>query len=252
MLVTAIGFIKLLVLPPISLLWLALIGLVWHERRWGLPLSGLSLCCLLLLSLPVVVSAWAKQWERFPPLQVADIRAFNAQALVVLGGGTEKGSLEFDLPVRVRSRSLVRLRYAAKLAKQLELPVLVSGGQASMASKMSEAELMAAVLEDEFQVPVALQERRSRNTAENARFSRELLRDEGISKVILVTQAYHMPRAASEFVKAGFEVLPAPTAFIGHDLGLSLFDFLPSPTSLMHSFLLSHECFGMLWYAIRY
>lgn len=250
--VTVISYIKLLVLPPSSLLLAALIGVVWYERRWGLPLSALSLCSLLVLSLPAVVSVWAKQWERFPAVHLAEIQSFKPQVLVVLGGGVEKGASESSSPIRLHARTLVRLRYAARLAKQFRVPVLVSGGQAVAGVAISEAELMATALEKEFQVPVVWQERRSRNTAENARFSRELLKDDGKSKIILVTHAYHMPRAASEFVKAGFEVLPAPTAFIGHELALSIFDFLPSAMSLMHSFLLSHECLGMVWYAIRY
>lgn len=250
--VTLIAVIKLLVLPPGSLIILALVGLVFQKRRFGLPLSAACVLCLLLLSLPAVVGAWANLWERFPPLPLSQIQAVKPQALVVLGGGAEKAAPEYLAPFMVNTRTLVRLRYAAKLAAELELPVLVSGGRISDESAVSEAQLMARVLEDEFQVPVAWQEPLSRNTAENARFSAALLREHGIHTIVLVTQAYHMPRAVSEFVKAGFKVLPAPTAFIGQDSERSLFDFLPSSAALMNSFLLSHESLGMLWYAIRY
>lgn len=250
--VTVIGIIKLLVLPPGLFIILALLGLVYQERRFGLSLLSVSLLCLLLLSLPVVVDAWANLWERFSPVQEAQIRQSNAQALVVIGGGVESRAAEYDVPFTVNTRTLVRLRYAAKLAAEFELPVLVSGGRISADSAVSEALLMARVMKDEFNIPVAWQEQKSRNTAENARFSAALLRRYGIRNIVLVTQAYHMPRAVSEFVKAGVKVLPAPTAFIGRKSEMSIFDFLPSPTALMNGFLLSHECVGMLWYAVRY
>ncbi|OAI16307.1 hypothetical protein A1359_08145 [Methylomonas lenta] len=79
-----------------------------------------------------------------------------------------------------------------------------------------------------------------------------MLQEFAINKIVLVVQAYHRPCTAHEFSKAGFEVLPAPTAFIGQDSGLSIFDLLSSPTALMNSYLLAHETLGMLWYRFKY
>jgi uncharacterized SAM-binding protein YcdF (DUF218 family) len=59
------------------------------------------------------------------------------------------------------------------------LPVLVSGGKLSDSVCSSEAELMASVLIDEFKIPVAWQESKSRNTAENAQFSFQVLKQSG-------------------------------------------------------------------------
>lgn len=60
----------------------------------------------------------------------------------------------------------------------------------------------------EFITLLAWLESNSHNTAENAQFGRSLLLEYGINKIVLVTQAYHMPRAVNEFRKAGFDVLP--------------------------------------------
>ena len=211
-----------------------------------------SLLVLLLLSLPVVVKLWARSWENFSALQAEHVQPFNPQALVVISGGVVYGAVEYQSAMTINTRTLLRVRYAAKLAREMDLPILVSGGSVLRTEAVSEADLMADVLVNEFKIPVAWREPNSCNTAENAQFSRKVLQDYAINKIVLVTQAYHMPRAVYEFRKAGFDVLPAPTAFMGQLSELSVFDFLPSPEALMSSYLLAHETLGMLWYRIRY
>ncbi|MDX8127390.1 YdcF family protein [Methylomonas sp. OY6] len=250
--IIAIYFIKLLLLPPTSLAMLALVGLLLRKRKWGKNMAIVCLALLWLLSLPIVVKHWAMLWERVSPLSTEAVQQFKPQALVVIGGGIEYSAPEYPGQVTLHVRTLLRVRYAAKLAGELSLPILASGGGMLEPDDIPEADLMAQTLESEFKIPVAWREPRSSNTAENARFSHELLKEFGINKIVLVTQAYHMPRAALEFRKAGFEVLPAPTAFIGHAGKSRWLDWLPSPTAWSNSFLLAHEMVGMWWYRIRY
>ncbi|AMK77883.1 MULTISPECIES: YdcF family protein [Methylomonas] len=250
--IIAIYIIKLLLLPPTSLVILALVGLLLDKRKWGKRMTIVCLTLLWLLSLPIVVKQWALLWERVPPLSAEAAQQFEPQALVVIGGGIETSAPEYPGQVTLHVRTLLRVRYAAKLAGELGLPILASGGGMLEPEDISEAELMAQTLNDEFKTPVAWREPSSSNTAENARFSREVLKEFGINKIVLVTQAYHMPRAALEFRKAGFDVLPAPTAFIGHAGESRLLDWLPSPTAWYNSFLLAHEMVGTLWYRLRY
>lgn len=244
--------IKLLVLPPASLIISSLGGFLCRKHRLGIWITKISLILLLGLSLPVVVALWGRNWERFPALTTDQVKLFKPQALVVIGGGTQAHAAEYSTSMTVNSRTLLRLRYAAKLARQQGLPILVSGGRVMGLEGLSEADLMAEVLGQEFKTPAEWLETQSRDTAENARFSRKVLQRFAINRVVLVTQAYHMPRAEREFRKAGFEVLAAPTDFIGGHLEFTIFDFLPSASALMNSFLLAHENLGMLWYRIRY
>jgi len=159
---------------------------------------------------------------------------------------------EYQAPLAVHPRTLLRLRYAAKLVKEFGLPIPVSGGVVED-KNVSEVQLMAQRLEGEFNVSVTWREQDSRNIAENAQFTRDLLIKQGVTDIILVTQAYHTPRAISEFRKSGFNIVPAPTDFIGRSsdglCDLKFSAFVPSSTTLTESFLLAHEGLGVLWYA---
>ena len=248
--ITLIYTLKLLLLPPAGLLIPAITALLFGERKKARIVAIVCLALLLLLSLPVVVNQVARFWERIPPISSEAVQQLKPEGLVVIGGGLAYRVPEYPGRVTLNTRTLLRIRYAAKLSNELGLRILVSGGSVEEPEVLSEADLMAEALDREFKTPVAWLERESMNTAENARFSRKLLNEFGINKIVLVTQAYHMPRAALEFRKAGFEVLPAPTAFIGHAGKLRLFDWFPSTTAWANSYLLVHEMIGMLWYRI--
>ncbi len=128
--------------------------------------------------------------------------------------------------------------------------MLVAGG-AAFGERTAEAELMSQVLTREFNVPVKWIENRSRDTAENAVYTRELLRGSGIKRVYLVTQAYHMRRAVQAFVNAGLDPLPAPTGFTTLDRSdYRVFGYLPSANALRNSSRALHERIGYWWHQI--
>lgn len=244
--IAVIYFIKLLLLPPASLLLMALAGLLMHKQVWGLPLSGASLVLLIVLSLPATAGFLAQTLETAPVLNNAKITAFRPQAIIVIGGGGAAGD-EFQQSRTVNAPTLLRLRYAAKLARDTGLPLLVSGGKAFKSEHHTEAQNMRDILQNEWRIPVKWQEGESRTTAENALYSRKILQTEGIDRIILVTQAYHMRRAAWAFHDAGFEVLTAPTAFV-KDTTPGALNFIPSAKGMERSFLVLHEYLGWFWY----
>jgi uncharacterized SAM-binding protein YcdF (DUF218 family) len=203
---------------------------------------------LFVFSLPVVSGLLARLLETTDELCVN-----GAQAIVVLGGGLRKSAPEYDYQPTVSSRTLERLRYAALLSRKTGLPVLVSGGHVLNALEPSEAEIMTAVLEQEFNVSVRWQENKSRNTRENAQFCQQILSAERIERILLVTHAFHMRRAMNEFKRFGFEVQPAATVFFSNTHGkLNLQGFIPASSALMLSSLVIHECLGMLWYQLLF
>jgi len=174
-------------------------------------------------------------------------------AIIVLGGGLRQGALELapNANQDVSKETMERLRLAARLAKQTQLPILVTGGlpPGAHAGDLSEAAAMARVLNDELGVRVSWVEGQSKTTQENATFSAQLLRDEKITHVYLVSQYWHLPRAQWVFEKAGFTVTPAPTGF---ELSAQWtpMDFYPS--ALQKTRQIWHELIGAVWYRWRY
>lgn len=211
---TATYAIAALILPPASPAVLALLGLVLMRRRvqLGGVLVALAAVALLLLSMPAVAMALLRTLEP-PPLDVATARGGEPQAIVVLGGGRSRGALEWGGET-VNHYTMQRLRYGAALAREMTLPILVSGGIPPQGIR-PEAALMRAILVEELHTAVRWVEDASLTTRENARLSALMLLPADTSRIVLVTDAAHMPRAAANFTDHGFTVTSAPTGFLG-------------------------------------
>lgn len=189
-----------------------------------------------MLSLPVVSYALLRSLEA-PALDLR--RPGEAQAIVILGGGVRRNAAEFGGDTLARL-TLERVRYGALVARATRLPVLVSGG--SVSGGTAEATLMKRALEQEFNVEVRWVEERSRDTRSNAAETASILLPAGIQRVILVTHGFHMPRASGQFVSAGFEVTPAPTATAGEDFTFEhAGELLPSVSALHGSYYAIYE-----------
>ena len=241
-----------LILPPGAILVLLAAGLVL--RRWrprlGAGLVVLAAAALYALSTGPVAGLLVQRVESTPPVAPGDHRLSGYQAIVVLGGGRRDFAPELGGPT-VSGRALERLRYAAFLQRRTGLPLAVTGGTV-FGDGPAEGELMAQSLARDFGVPVRWVESASRNTEENARFSRDVLAADGIRRIVLVSHANHLGRAVPMFRDQGFEVLPAPTAFAGgpHDAPHPL-DWFPSAGTFAQSRDALHELLGRLWYALR-
>lgn len=243
------NFITTFLLPPLSLLLAMLLGifLLYRRHKLAKPILIASSCLLWLASTPYLAEG---------ALHLLEVRTValdsshkNADAIVILGGGTNFHAPEYAGQDTVNGQTLLRLRYGAKLQRETGKPILVTGGK-PFGNQLSEAQQMRAVLEQEFGVPVHWIEDTSDNTFENARNSFQTLQKSGIRKIYLVTHAWHMPRANQVFSRAGFEVIEAPTAFTTRHR-IDLIMFLPSAGALHDSKIFVHEVIGLLWYRVR-
>lgn len=242
------NLIATFLLPPGNGLLLLALALFFRKRRWGFVLALLGGLLLGVQSLPPVASWLSASLEDRAGPVIVD--AGGAQAIVVLGSGLNRGAAEYGGDT-VNERSLVRLRYGATLARRFGLPILVSGGTPPRAYR-AEGDAIAEVLEKEFAVPVRWRETRSMDTADNADMSAAILHAAGIRRVILVTQAFHMPRAQRLFNQAGLEVVPAPTDFRGRrGQPIGPLEWLPDAAALHRSYHALHEWLGIAWIELR-
>ncbi len=246
--------LKTLALPP-TLNFLVILLAVLLLRRWvGLrnTVIGVSLLSLAIVCMPITSHYLARSVERHPALDLTSLELADYEAIVVIGGSRHRAAPEYeglDIP---NGRTLERLRYAAYLQRRTGLPILVAGGSV-WEDESPESVFMQRVLERQFLATVRWQENASRTTWENAVLSKQLLAEENINGVLLVTHALHMPRALYSFRKAGFKVRPAPTIFTAHQkISIDVLDFVPRASALYRSVAALHELLGLAWYRFRY
>ena len=220
------------VLPPIGPLLLVAAGLLIVRRRkvLGLGLAWSGLALLFALSTPTVAGLLMRTLRIHQPPSVEEAR--GAQAIVILGGGVYRAAREYEGNDVIGSNSLTRLRYGIELQRKTGLPMLLSGGAPE--GGLAEATVMAGTLQKDYGIKARWLETESFDTHEQALRTATLLRKDGVTSILLVTEGFHMRRSVTEFESAGLTVTPAPT-LIGSGAEAPLFSFFPGAGSLQAS-----------------
>lgn len=197
---------------PLSLAGLALLA----AALWpGVPRRPRALCALALALLwgggcRLASERLAGALEaRTAPLPAS---VPPADAIVVLGGGVLPALAPRRAPEVTDAGD--RVLEAARLWREGRAPRVVACG-GNLDGTPPEAADLATLLRFLGVAPEAiLEEPRSRTTRENAVEAKRLLEPLGVRRILLVTSALHMPRAAALFRGQGFEVVPAPTDWL--------------------------------------
>ncbi|HYW04916.1 MAG TPA: YdcF family protein [Gammaproteobacteria bacterium] len=170
-------------------------------------------------------------------------------AIVILAGGV-RGDPDHATEVdRLRLATLRRTLAGARLARAHPAwRVIVSGGEGG---RNSEADLMANLL---VQLGIGsgriTRDSRSRNTWQSAVAVTRLARTVGVARLVLVTSAMHMPRAAAVFRAQGLALCRYPVDYrhVSPDLPGAL---VPQISALVKTHRALHEIVGCLWYWLR-
>jgi uncharacterized SAM-binding protein YcdF (DUF218 family) len=243
-----------LAMPSNLLVLLGVVGLALTRTRLariGRRLAAATLILLALVGILPFGNVLIEPLEdRFPPW---DASRGAPTGIVVLGGALD--------PDFVAARGAPDLNEAAErltvipqLAKRYPLARIVySGGNArpfldAAVRGGSEAEYAGALIES-FGVPNGrlTVEGRSRNTVENAIYSKALAAPQLGERWLLVTSAYHMPRAMGAFRKAGFEVEAYPVDYRTRGVE-DLLSFDDAASGLRRTDTAAHEWVGLLVY----
>ena len=240
-----------LVMPPLAPLLMALLGvlLAWRKIRGGLMLITLSLLALWLLSCHGTAVWLARHaLPQFASVSAAQLKAGGVQAIVILGGGLLPAAPEYGGAPQPSPYTAARLRYGVWLARQSGLPLAYTGGIGWAADGMqplSEAEVVAQVALQDYRTKLRWNEDASRDTSGNARLLAPMLQRDGVRRIALVTDIWHMPRSVAAFERAGLVVTPAPMAFV-LPIERDLLQWLPSAQGLLVSRLVLRECLGLV------
>jgi uncharacterized SAM-binding protein YcdF (DUF218 family) len=236
--------------PGNFLLLLLCLGVLWlvtSARR-----RGLGLAAAVTLALVVITVAPVGEWviapleARFPPPQLPK----NVTGIILLGGAVDPGITERHHQVALNDAAE---RITATLALARRYPkarVLISGGHGEMVPvHLSEGEATRSLLvADGLDPDRIMLEDRSRNTIENAVFSKELAKPGPDEVWLLVTSAAHMPRAVGCFRHVGWAVLPYPVDYhTGQPITPDLFELGGKLALLDHGM---REWVGLLAYRL--
>jgi uncharacterized SAM-binding protein YcdF (DUF218 family) len=239
-------------LSPIVLVCLTvLLGAVLRQRRW--PIAGAVF--LLVCSLPVVADrllGWSQAGvvDRAPAGALQAMPA--AEAIVVLGGAMSYVRPS-GVPIAEWGDAIDRVFGGIALAREGRAPRLIfsGGGWIGQEGLPSEG-AVARQLALEFGLPPDRVEvsPQALNTQQEAEAIRKMFSSVR-PKIILVTSAFHIPRAVVTFETEGFEVIAHPVDFRAPVRQLAVMDWLPDPKALVKTDLVIREALGRAYYRLR-
>jgi uncharacterized SAM-binding protein YcdF (DUF218 family) len=239
-------------LPSNAMLAAGMAGLLLmrtkRTARAGRRLTAAALVLLLAFGLlPLGRLMMLPLEERFPPWDAAG----DAPAgIVVLGGVIEPEAA--DRPDSGLNEAAERITVVAGLARRYPAAkILFSGGDMLLKPGSSEAHAAGALFES-FGIPASrlILEDQSRTTAENAAFSKRLALPQPGERWLLVTSAWHMPRAVGAFRKAGFPVEAYPVDYRTPGDASLWIPFGSVSTGLRRTDTAAREWFGLAAYRL--
>ncbi|MBC2604157.1 YdcF family protein [Puniceicoccus vermicola] len=236
--------ISALLYPPTFCLLIACAGflLVVSGRflKTGTVLLGIGLLGLLFLSIPAFQQPFIRWIESEPDNNPPE----DVTAIVVLGSGVNAWDSPSPPSSQLSSSSLSRAMEGIRLAKHYpDIPLIFTGG--TIGQRPASSAAMAALARElgirpdrilAFDSPTSTWEEAQRTAQEIEP-----------GKILLVSSALHVPRAAVLFTKTGFNPIPAPTDFLADESSTDLLDFLPSANAWLNWQRLFHEIYGRAW-----
>ncbi|MDE2593233.1 MAG: YdcF family protein [Burkholderiales bacterium] len=276
-----------LILPPVPALVLILVGarLIQPKRGWGYFILFLGVLSIWFSGCNVT-ALWLQNGVLKPPAPMVGAEmqrlkdlgkgsgGYGANrlagrlgikplapktAIVVLGGGREALAREYGVS-DLSTHSSERLRYGVWLSRQTGLPMAFSGGigwaQQQEGGGSPEADVAARVAQQQYGWTIHWTESHSSDTKGNAMLTVAMLAQEGVSEIVLVTEAFHMPRAKRAFERAVAQssithadwptprITPAPMGYWSAG-DRTVLDWMPSAEGLTNVRLALHEVLGL-------
>ena len=239
--------LPLLVSPLSIVLIIILIGTFFKSKK----ISLLGLLILIFCSIPIISNKLIFYLEKDYSLQsVKDVT--KADAIVVLSGmistikTKEKLSYEFN-------ESIDRILSGINLFKEDKASFLIlTNGKMPWSVGIPEGEYLKdfsikyGIPEDKILLTDNVQ-----NTDQEAKAVAKLL-NTNKATTILVTSAFHMPRAKKVFEAANIKVIPFAVDFKTQIKKITIIDFIPSANSLKDTSHFFREMIGRLYYNLKY
>ena len=232
--------------PLMLVIGLIILGIIFNLRKFSL----IGTIVLIISSLPIVSNKFIAYLEKdYQPIEISEIE--NVDAIVVLSGMIKTIGDEENLKYEFTD-SVDRFFAGLDLFNNNKSPILIlTRGKMPWSLGIAEGEYLKElaikygvseeniILTDEVQ-----------NTDQEAKAIKEILTED--AKIILVTSAFHMPRAEKVFKAANINVIPFPVDFQNSKSKTTMMDFIPSAGSLFDTSHFVREMIGRLYYNLKY
>jgi len=241
-----VKFLQSFLLPSVFsfiLMFSGLIFLLVRKKKIGKILLILGVTFYYLFSITPVsdflISLLENQYQYPAEEQIGSI-----DIVVVLSGGVKNRKL--PLPSALGDSTLFRLNEALKIYfSKKEKPLIIVSGTSPI-DRLAKESLFGAKFLESFDIPEdkIVWEVMSGNTFQHAKEVKKII---GNKSFLLITSAYHMPRAIKTFQKTGLDPIALPTDY-QYENFYNILSFLPQADNLKKSNLAFHEYFGILFY----
>lgn len=221
-----------LLLPLNWVLLVLIIGVFKRDKvkRRRYFIAGLAL--LYIFTVPLLFKGFTRIWDVKPGLTNADTTMYSC--VIVLGGfsgsdGQGGGRFNWAADRFINGAQLLTTGKAKR--------ILITGGNGALVPGAYREAIWAKLQLQKLGIAdsLILTEGNSRNTLENAEFSKKILQANNLKPpYLLVTSAFHMRRAAMIFDKKGMDVIPYSCSYLTDNSHIYLTDILPEADILAH------------------
>ncbi len=236
------------IVPPGIIIIFLIISAWLLKKKWRLFNTGLAVAIYLISIEPVKDLFIIPLEDAYKVPQIETIRTYDAY--VVLGGGINENAPDLNGEGQLTSESLPRAVDAFRLYKIEKKPIILSGGR--VYGKKPEAEIAKKFLislgVDEKDIII---EENSRDTYENALLVKEILKNKGLEKIVLITSAFHMKRSVQLFKRHFSYILPYPTGYRTSRTDYNVISYMPNGENIAYVAYSIKEYIGILFYKIK-
>ena len=240
-------FLPLIASPLFFVLIVILIGTYLKSKK----ISFFGLLILIFCSLPIISNKLIFFLEKdYSRKEISNVS--KADAIVVLSGMVStiktNGKISYEF-----NNAVDRILSGIDLFKEDKASYLIlTNGKLPWSLGIPEGEYLK-----KFSIKFGIPEDRIlltdnvQNTDQEAKSVRKLLKTNK-ANIILVTSAFHMPRAKKVFEAANIKVVPFAVDFKNTSRKITIMDFVPSAGSLSHTSKFFRVILGRLYYNLKY
>jgi uncharacterized SAM-binding protein YcdF (DUF218 family) len=239
--------LPLIISPLFFIILIISLGIILKSKK--ISIAGILI--FLICSLPIVSSNLIYYLEKdYRPINISKIE--DADAIIVLSGMTKPIKKDDDL-IYEFNESIDRILAGIKLIEKNKAPYLIlTRGKVPWSKGKPEGEiLLDFVLNYGIEKQKIILTENVQNTDQEAKAVKKLFPNKD-QKIILVTSAFHMPRAIKVFQAAGVDVVPFPVDFRSSNQKFSLMNLIPQASAFSSTSHFIREMQGRIYYELKY